>query len=150
MPADAAAKAGLPFNYDNWGGYPAARTRFLRSSQAMGANLLVISGDSHNAWAYDLAQDGKPAGVEFAGHAVTSPGYEQATATDPKTVAAAIVAANPELKWCDTSRRGYMALTLTPDSASNDWVMVDTIKTRSAAARVGHTATVARGRNVMA
>ena len=35
---------------------------------------------------------------------------------------------NPELKWCDTSRRGYMAMTLTPDSATNDWIMVDTIK----------------------
>jgi alkaline phosphatase D len=146
----AAARVGLPFNYDNWGGYPAARARFLRSAQGMGANLLVISGDSHNAWAYDLAQDGKPAGVEFAGHSVTSPGYEQATAADPKTVAAAIVGANPELKWCDTSRRGYMALTLTPDAARNEWVMVDTITARSTAASIGHTATVTRGRNVMA
>jgi len=146
----AAAKLGLPFNYDNWGGYPAARARFLRSAQAMGANLLVLSGDSHNAWAYDLAQDGKPAGVEFAGHSVTSPGYESELRVDPKSVAAALVGSNPELKWCDTSRRGYMALTLTPDSASNDWVMVDTIKARSTAASIGHTAKVQRGRNIMA
>ncbi|RZM35202.1 MAG: alkaline phosphatase, partial [Sphingomonas sp.] len=103
----AAAKVGLPFNYDNWGGYPAARARFLRKAQGLGANLVVLSGDSHNAWAYDLGQDGKPVGVEFAGHAVTSPGYEAASKTDPKVIAAALVKANPELKWCDTSRRGY-------------------------------------------
>ena len=30
MAGIAAAKVGLPFNYDNWGGYPAARARFLR------------------------------------------------------------------------------------------------------------------------
>lgn len=145
-----AARAGLPTDLDNWGGYPAARARFLKSAQAAGANLIVLCGDSHNAWAFDLAQDGKPAGVEFAGHSVTSPGYENAVAIDPKRVAAALVAASPELKWCDTSHRGYMALTLTPDRATNDWVFVDTILERSARASVGHTATVTRGRNVMA
>ncbi len=145
----AAAKAGLPSNYDSWGGYPAARARFLKSAQGMGANLVVISGDSHNAWAYDLAQDGKPAGVEFAGHSVTSPGYESGIGIDPKTVAASLVAANPELKWADTSRRGYMAMTITPTKVSNDWVMVDTVKTPSMAATVGHSTTVMRGRNVM-
>lgn len=146
----AAARLGLPFNYDNWGGYPAARARFLKSAQTLGANLVVISGDSHNAWAYDLAQDGRPAGVEFAGHGVTSPGYEAGLSLDPKVVATALVGANPELKWCDTSRRGYMALTLTPDRVVNDWVMVDTVKTPSAKASVGHSATITRGRNVMA
>lgn len=145
-----AAKLGLPFNYDNWGGYPAARARFLRAAQQSGANLVVISGDSHNGWAYDLGQDGKPAGVEFAGHSVTSPGYESGIKVDPEVVAAALVAGNPELKWCDTSRRGYMAMTLTPDRVSNDWIMIDTIKAKSTRASVGHSATVAHGRNVMA
>lgn len=143
----AAGEVGLPFNYDNWGGYPAARARFLKGAQALGANLIVLTGDSHNAWAFDLAQDSKPAGVEFAGHSVTSPGYEAATRADSKLVAATLVRGNSELKWCDTSRRGYMAMTLTPTS---DWIMLDTIKTASSAASIGHTATVQRGRNSMA
>jgi alkaline phosphatase D len=145
-----AAKVGLPFNYDNWGGYPAARARFLRSAQAMEANLVVITGDSHNAWAYDLGQDGRAAGVEFAGHSVTSPGFEYSVKADPKLFARALVAANPELKWADTSRRGYMTLTITPDRVSNDWLFVDTIQTPSKVATVGYSASVARGRNVMA
>ncbi|KQM65574.1 alkaline phosphatase [Sphingomonas sp. Leaf17] len=145
----AAAKVGLPFNFDNWGGYPAARARFLRGAQAAGANLIVLSGDSHNAWAYDLAQDGRAAGVEFAGQGVTSPGFESALSVDPKLVARGLVAANPELKWCDTSRRGYMAITLTPDQVTNDWVFVDSIRTRGLGASIGHRAVVRRGRNVM-
>ncbi len=144
------ASLGLPTNLDNWGGYPAARARFLKAAQAANANLVVIAGDSHNAWAYDLAQDGRPAGVEFAGHAVTSPGYESSTAADPKVIARALVETNAELKWCDTSRRGYMALTLTPDTVRNDWMFADTIRQRSPAASIGHSATVRRGRNVMA
>ncbi|PKP90568.1 MAG: alkaline phosphatase, partial [Alphaproteobacteria bacterium HGW-Alphaproteobacteria-16] len=144
------ASLDLPMNLDNWGGYPAARARFLTAAQAAEANLIVLSGDSHNAWAYDLAQDKRAAGVEFAGHAVSSPGFEGAIRIDPKQVASALVGANPELKWCDTSRRGYMALTLTPDAVRNDWLFVDTVTERRATASIGHSATVARGRNVMA
>ncbi|VVT13867.1 Alkaline phosphatase D [Sphingomonas sp. EC-HK361] len=146
----AAAQVGLPFNFDNWGGYPAARARFLKSAQALGSSTVVISGDSHNAWAYDLAQDGKPAAVEFAGQSVTSQGYEGGIKTDPKVVAATLVRGNPELKWCDTSRRGYMAMTIAADRVTNDWVMADTVKTRTPRAKVGHSATVLRGRNMMA
>lgn len=145
----AAARVGLPFNYDNWGGYPAARARFLRAAQAAGGNTVVISGDSHNAWAFDLVQDRRPAAVEFAGHSVTSPGFESALSVDPQAVSAALVRANPELAWCDTSRRGYMALTIAADRVTNDWIMVDTIRRRGASASIGHRATVLRGRRAM-
>jgi alkaline phosphatase D len=144
----AATRAGLPNNLDSWGGYPAARKRFLQSAQKADAELVVICGDSHNAWAFDLAQDGA-AGVEFAGHAVSSPGYESALSADPKLVARMMVEGNPELKWCDTSRRGYMAMTITPDRVSNDWLFVDTVRQRTPAASVGHTAQVMRGRRRM-
>lgn len=127
------AKAGLPFNFDNWGGYPAARKRLLASAQAASANLVMISGDSHNAWAYELSNGGRPAGVEFAGHAVTSPGYEYAVGADPKLVAAALVGSSPELKWADTSRRGYMTLTLETDRATNEWTFMKTIASPSRA-----------------
>ena len=146
----AAGAAGLPNNLDNWGGYPAARARFLQGALAAEADLIVITGDSHNAWAFDLEHDGRAAGVELGGHSVTSPGYESGLATDPRAVARALVGFNPELKWCDTARRGYMAMTVTPDRVANDWVFVDTIKTRTPRASVGFSTSVAKGRRVMA
>ena len=128
------AKAGLPFNFDNWGGYPAARARLLSAAQAASANLVMLAGDSHNAWAYELSNNGRPAGVEFAGHAVTSPGYESSTqGIDPNVIAAALVKSSPELKWADTSRRGYIALSLTTTSATNEWVFMQTIAERTLA-----------------
>ncbi|AYJ86459.1 alkaline phosphatase [Sphingomonas paeninsulae] len=140
------AKAGLPFNYDNWGGYPAARARLLGAAQRANANLVIVSGDSHNAWAYDLKNEGKRAGVEFAGHSVSSNGYESSTkGTDPKTIAAAMVRASPELKWCDTSQRGYMMLTLTPTTATNEWVFMQTVATPSIATSTPHTMRVRVG-----
>ena len=67
-----------------------------------------------------------------------------------KVIAATLVRANPELKWCDTSRRGYMAMTVAADRVTNDWVMMDTIRTRNPAGSIGHSATVRRGTNRMA
>ena len=137
------ARAG---NLDNWGGYPAARARLLQAAQAAEAELIVLAGDSHNAWAFDLKQDGKPAGVEFGGHSVTSPGYESyLTGAAPADVARALVEASEELVWADTSRRGYMVVTLTPDRAASEWVFMDTIRDKSLATGASQTISTARG-----
>lgn len=133
-----AAKLGLPSNFDSWGGYPAARARLLRSAQAAGADLVMLAGDSHNAWGFELSQDGKRAGVEFDGHSVTSPGYESFFRQVPPTdISNALVRANPELKWCSTAGRGYMTVTLTPEAARCDWLFMDTVIGRST--QVGRT-----------
>lgn len=147
----AAAKAGLPYNLDNWGGYPAARSRLLAAAQRADANLVVVTGDSHNGWAFDLPEGGKPMGVEFGGHSVSSPGFESATqGTDPLTVARGLVDANKaELRWADTSNRGYMHLSLTPQAATNEWVFMDTVKTVSLGTKKSHKMKVRPGRKVL-
>ena len=146
-----AAKAGLPYNFDNWGGYPAARSRLLSAAQRHGRDLVVVTGDSHNGWAYDLPEGGRPAGVEFGGHSVTSPGFEQSTkGMNPRVVAGALVnKANPELRWVDTSNRGYMHLSLTPQAATNEWVFVDTVLDVSRATKPSHRMKVRPGRRVL-
>jgi alkaline phosphatase D len=121
----------------------------FKAAAAAKANLVVVSGDSHNAWANDLALNGKPVGVEFAGQSVTSPGYESVLAVDPKTVASALTAFNPGLKWCDVSRRGYLTVTFTPDAARSDWVFMDTVRERKLATGAGQAAEVKRGTNKM-
>ena len=127
-----AAKAGIPSNMDAWDGYPAARAKALSAAQAGNADLIVLTGDTHNAWAFDLSHDGKPAGVEFAGHSVTSPGLESSfTGTDNATLSKALASANPGLAWADAGQRGYMAVELTPDKAVSEWRFTDGIKTRS-------------------
>lgn len=128
----AASDAGLPFNLDAWDGYPAARERLLGAAHGAGANLVVLAGDSHNAWASDLRHRGAAAGVEFAGHSVTSPGFERSIGwVAPDRLADAIRKASPGLAWCDTAGRGYMAVELTPARATCEWRFLDTIRERS-------------------
>jgi hypothetical protein len=128
-----AAKLGLPMWMDRWDGYPAARSRLLKAAQAADADLVMLAGDSHNAWAYALSEGGKPAGVEFAGHSVTSGGAEGDFGADPKVVAQGFMAANPELKWADTSQRGYMMIEVTPQRVTGEWLFMRTIKARDTA-----------------
>ncbi len=145
-----AAKLGLPMWMDRWDGYPAARSRLLKSAQIADADLVMLSGDSHNAWAYSLDQDGHAAGVEFAGHSVTSNGAEGDFGADPKTVAKGFIAANPELKWADTSRRGYMMIEVAPARVTGEWLFLKTIKARSTELSGIHRMSVERGRRVLA
>jgi alkaline phosphatase D len=128
----AASGAGLPSNMDAWDGYPAARERVFKAALNADANLVVLAGDTHNAWAFELAQDGAAVGVEFGGHSVSSPGFESyLNFVQPDTLAASLVAENSQLKWADTARRGYMAVELTPARVTTEYRFVTGVKQRS-------------------
>lgn len=144
----AASEVGLPLNLDAWDGYPAARERLLRSALDADANLVVLSGDSHNGWAFDLDLAGTPAGAEFAGPSVTSPGLEAyAPHVAPAELERAVRARNPSLKWTDLRRRGYLTLTLTRERAAGEWLALETVRTRSTRLAGRHPMSVRRGVN---
>jgi alkaline phosphatase D len=144
----AASEVGLPLNLDAWDGYPAARERLLRSALDADADLLVLSGDSHNGWAFDLDLAGTPVGAEFAGSSVTSPGLEAyAPGVAPAELEGAVRARNSSLKWVEMRRRGYLTLTLTPDRATGEWLSLDTVRARSTRLASRHAMSVRRGTN---
>lgn len=141
-----ASRFGVPMWMDRWDGYPAARSRLLQAAQRADADLVMLSGDSHNAWAYSLAEDGQPAGIEFAGHSVTSPGIEKEIGADPKEVARVFVARNPEMAWAETSQRGYMMIDITPKRVTGEWLFMRTVQSRSTDVAATHRMSAERGR----
>jgi len=149
--AVAASRAGLPFNLDAWDGYPAARSRLLKAAQESESNLVVLAGDSHNAWANDLVEGGRGVGVEFAGHSVTSPGFENyAPNVAPATIAAGLRGVNPGLVFTDTSRRGYVSLELTPDAVTGAFHFLAGVKARDPALVETKRLTVRHGARTLA
>jgi alkaline phosphatase D len=127
----AAARAGLPYNLDSWGGFPAARQRLLADAARAKANLVVLAGDTHNAWAQNLSLGREPVGVEFATHSVSSPGFEYTlSAVDPQQIARAVRATNPGLAYMDASRRGYTSILLTPETATGQFHFLRTVRER--------------------
>ena len=145
--ANGLSQLGVPMGLDRWDGYPAARDRLLAAASAAQANLVVLSGDSHNAWAYDLTHQGRPVGVEFAVQGVSSLGVEKRFGGDPQGIAQDFVTANPGLRWCDTSRRGYMDLDLAPDAATCTWRFLPSRAQRSTELLGRQTIVATRGAN---
>ena len=130
--AGMASKAGLPLNMDAWDGYPAARERVFKAALNADANLIVLAGDTHNGWAFDLDHEGARVGVELGVCSVSSPGFETYLGfLKPETLAAALVAENAQLKWADTAQRGYMVVELTPARATTEYRFVAGVKQRS-------------------
>jgi alkaline phosphatase D len=116
---------GLPWNLDSWGGYPAARTRFLEACAANANNAVVLGGDSHNCWVSNLraANGARLAALEFAGGSVTSPGFERSlTRAAPGEREATIRSGNPQLAFCDLTNRGYAALRFTRNGCEAEWI----------------------------
>ncbi|OYX16525.1 MAG: alkaline phosphatase [Sphingomonadales bacterium 32-67-7] len=130
--AGMASKAGLPLNMDAWDGYPAARERVFKAALNADANLIVLAGDTHNGWAFDLDHEGARVGVELGVCSVSSPGFETYLGfLKPETLAAALVAENAQLKWADTAQRGYMVVELTLARATTEYRFVAGVKQRS-------------------
>jgi alkaline phosphatase D len=127
-----ASSVGLPLNMDAWDGYPAARKRVFEAALAADANLLVLAGDTHNGWAFELDHEGAKVGVELGVCSVSSPGFEAyLSAVPPATMAASLVAENAQLKWADTAQRGYMAVELTPTRAVTEYRFTGGVRQRS-------------------
>ncbi len=128
----------ISYTFDNWEGYPDAREAVLASAAKLkvaGKKFVVLSGDSHNAWFNKLTlADGTQVGAEFAGMSVTSSGFESVfppAVVPPLTLAATIKALVDDISYIDTSRRGYMLVTLTPALVTTDYVYVNTITSSS-------------------
>lgn len=130
--AGMASKVGLPLNMDAWDGYPAARDRVFKAALNADANLVVLAGDTHNGWAFDLTHEGAAVGVELGVCSVSSPGFESYLSfVKPDVLAGALVAENEQLQWADTAQRGYMVVELTPARAVTEYRFSTGVKQRS-------------------
>ncbi len=127
----------VPYNLDAWDGYPAARETVLASARTLGKNLVSLAGDTHNAWASVLTDAaGQRVGVEFATASVSSPGFERLLPLISNTVLSdAFPRMAQDVRYVETSKRGYLVLTLTPAEARGDWMEVSTVFSRSYTAR---------------
>jgi alkaline phosphatase D len=121
---------GLPWNLDSWGGYPAARARFLAACAANANNAVVLGGDSHNCWVNNLAAaaSDRLAAIEFAGGSVTSPGFERSLSrAAPGEREHLLRSANSALAWCDATHRGYATLSFTRGACAAEWVAFQSV-----------------------
>jgi alkaline phosphatase D len=99
---------------DGWDGYPAARRRLLEQMvETRAPNPLVIGGDIHAHLVAELRPDfdrpeTPPVAVEFTGTSITSQGGRLAERYPD----------DPHVAYANGSSRGYVMMTLTPETAT--------------------------------
>lgn len=124
----------IPYNLDAWDGYAYEREVIFGLARSLDKNLVVLAGDTHNAWANNLQTlAGEPVGVEFATAGVTSPGLESYLGLPAEAMPQAeqaITLLVDDLQYLNANQRGYLLVTFTADEARADWRYVSTIKSR--------------------
>ena len=125
-------RQGLPLNLDAWDGYPENRSRTLQAFREHANNVVVLAGDTHSSWAFDLhADDNQIVAVEFGTPSVTSPGFENFLALPEGRLEEATLQASPELKYMKANGRGWVELDVQRDKVRATWQFVSTITDRS-------------------
>jgi len=120
---------GIPYDLDDWDGYPAARERLYGLCRRAGSNPIVLSGDSHGFWANELSDASRTAvGVEFGATSITSPGICDVLPVLP--VDRYIQEANNDVRFCDNGAKGFVRLTLTHDHALGELMAVSNIRAK--------------------
>ena len=124
-------KQGLPLNLDAWDGYPANRERVLQAFREYGNNVVVLAGDTHSSWAFELSakETAKPLAVEFGTPSITSPGFENFLPMETKKLEQATHDVSPELKYFDAPNRGWMELNIAAAKSTAQFYYVSNVKT---------------------
>jgi alkaline phosphatase D len=136
-------------NPDAWDGYRAERSR-VTDLLAQAGNAVVLTGDMHSSWAFDVPRDpwsgyradtgeGSIA-VELIAPAVSSPPY--LTADEDRTIGTEIRRSLPHLKYLEGMNRGYLLVDLTPARLEASWHFTPDVRTRSTETRLASTVIV--------
>jgi len=135
----------IPYNLDAWDGYEVERRMILAEAIKNKLNLVVLAGDTHNAWANQLTLPAGTdpldlelvAGIELATSSVSSPGFEDPTYLNldtPQKVLEA-EAGVPQLvkglRYINMSDRGYMLVTFEAEKVTSEWIFVSSIKEKA-------------------
>ncbi len=124
--------SGASFSPDSFDGFASEREILLDGFQEKANNPIVLSGDSHDSWAYTLyekgtLEEGNPVAVNLGCPGVTSPGWNDLLGDILTPLSAALsgaldvyklasdtfVGRNDGLKYNEILRKGFVAVKAT-------------------------------------
>jgi alkaline phosphatase D len=113
--SDVTLPNGAVLNFDQWDGYPAARQRLLLQA-AQAERAVVLTGDIHLAAVGMLPG----VGVEFVTSSISSPGHVP-------TVVVGVLTGFPDVVDAELTHRGYTRHTVTPETWTAEYRIVDDV-----------------------
>lgn len=131
----------LPYNLDAWDGYYLERERIFSSFKDK--NVVVLAGDTHNAWYSTLTNNsGETMGIELATSSVSSPGLEKYLGATSTELEQALQLLINDLQYCNLSERGFMKLNITLAGITSQWNYVSTVESKTYHSSIGKTITL--------
>jgi len=143
------SKHNPPMELDTWDGYAVAREDMFADLAELASNPVILSGDLHTSIAGNLvpANSDKPVAVEFMPTSVSSPGIaEYLPEHRPGAAANATLELNPNLRYLETTRRGWLCLSLSREECTGEWHLLDTVHSREYSSTIDRRLSVASGK----
>jgi len=134
-------RLGLPLSTDMWDGYDAERQWMCDTFRDAGATPVVVTGDSHAAWALDVLdpRTRETAALELGATSISSPGYTEALGIEGARIERLLTDRNANIRFSDVAHRGFTTLTLTAEGAEARYHVVDTVHSRDFTPRLATT-----------
>lgn len=121
-----------PYNLDAWDGYFAEREILYQTLKTLDKKVIVLAGDTHNAWAsYLHTQQQDYVGVELATSSVSSPGIEKyldLPQSQLQQFEFAFTTLIDELAYCNLNQRGFLLVKFDAQQVEANWIFVNTVK----------------------
>jgi len=126
------SKYNLPVYPDSWDGYPVARENFYAALETAGVNdMLVLTGDAHEFWLNDLTSEaGTKVGMEVVTSSVSSQTLTAYLGDGTAEHNLLLTKENPDAKYYNALKSGFVDLTLTSKQAVVRMMSVDTVLSR--------------------
>ncbi|MDH3651347.1 MAG: alkaline phosphatase D family protein, partial [Saprospiraceae bacterium] len=143
-------------NLDAWDGYPADKDRVMEILEGK-ENILVLSGDTHTSWAFEVPVDIESyradstdlRAVEIGTPSITSANHDESSRADrdPRLLEKAMLDKqyNPHMKYRNITEHGFVLLHITKEIVTADWYFVPTIKEKVDGIEKVHTVTIQSG-----
>ena len=133
----------IVLNVDQWDGYPAARSHLLDSIYQAGLrNVVVLTGDIHAGGAADLRMPDATTEGEIVAHELVGPGI---SSPGLGALGSAVDLSAFGLAYANFEDNGYVRCTITPETWTSEFVVVDSVESPTSGAKVDGTVEIQAG-----
>lgn len=120
----------IPYNTDQWDGYPKEREKFYKSIQSSQSNL-ILAGDSHNSWISNLySKQKKFVGIEIGAPSISSPNFVDVFGDMVEPIDKSFIETNKNLIWTNGKNKGYVELEIYSEFIEVKFNYVSTVKSK--------------------
>ena len=120
----------IPYNTDQWDGYPKEREKFYKSIQSSQSNL-ILAGDSHNSWISNLYnKEKKFIGIEIGAPSISSPNFVDAFGDMVDPIDKSFIESNKDLIWTNGKNKGYVELEIYSEYVEVKFHYVSSVKSK--------------------